>query len=100
MRNSYKAVLFVFLSALFANAAEEASLPLPDDNGKNLRMVAYLHPLPLFYGAACNMLMFSSTIEMPMSLSNSVIIQPVVWLGTSDGYVTNFNVNIFADDLD
>jgi hypothetical protein len=56
------------------------------DYQKNLRSVAYLHPLPLFFGAAYDMFMFSSTYEMPLSLSNSVVIQPVVWLGTSDGY--------------
>jgi hypothetical protein len=56
-----------------------------EDYQKNLRMAAYLHPLPLFYGAAFNLFMFSSTLEMPLSLSNSVIVQPSVWLGSSDG---------------
>ncbi len=95
MKNSCKEVLLVFLLALFANA-QEASSPLP--NEENLRVVAYLHPLPLFFGAASNMLMFSSTVEMPMNLSNSVVIQPIVWLGSSDGYIPNVNVIIFNDD--
>jgi hypothetical protein len=56
---------------------------------ENLRMVAYLHPLPLFFGAAYNMFMFSSTFEMPLDLSNSVVIQPVIWFGNSDGYIAD-----------
>ncbi|MDR2582402.1 MAG: hypothetical protein LBC75_02860 [Fibromonadaceae bacterium] len=59
----------------------------PEDYQKNLRLVAYLHPLSLFYGAAYNMFMFSSTIEKPLNLSNSVVIQPTIWLGNSDGYI-------------
>jgi len=59
------------------------------DYQKNLRMVAYLHPLPLFLGGAYNMLMFTSTIEKPLSLSNSVIIQPTIWYGSSDDYVAD-----------
>jgi len=59
----------------------------PEDYQKNLRMTAYLHPLSFFYGAAYNMLMFTSTIEKPLNLSKSVIIQPTVWLGSSDGYI-------------
>jgi len=61
----------------------------PEDYQKNLRVVAYLHPFQLFFGAAYNMLMFSSTIEKPLNLSNSVIIQPTVWLGSSDGYIAD-----------
>ncbi|GBU25830.1 hypothetical protein R83H12_02489 [Fibrobacteria bacterium R8-3-H12] len=57
------------------------------DYQKNLRVAAYLHPLSLFYGAAYNMLMFASTIEKPLNLSKSVIIQPTIWLGSSDGYI-------------
>jgi len=72
-----------------------SDLPLPKKCGvfspeyyqKNLRVVAYLHPMSLFYGAAYNMLMFTATIEKPLSLSNSVIIQPVAWFGSSDGYI-------------
>ena len=59
----------------------------PEDYQKNLRVMAYLHPLPLFFGAAYNMLMLSSTIEIPLSLSNSFIIQPTIWAGSSDGYI-------------
>jgi len=64
----------------------------PEDYQKNLRVSAYLSPLALFFGAANNMLMFSSTVEMPMNLRNSVVIQPVVWLGSSDGYIPDFNI--------
>jgi len=59
------------------------------DYQKNLRMVAYLHPMSLFFGAAFNMFMITSTIEKPLSLSNSVIIQPSVWYGSSDGYIAD-----------
>ena len=57
------------------------------DYQKNLRMVAYLNPFQLFYGAAYNMLMFTATIEKPLNLSNSVVVQPTVWLGNSAGYI-------------
>ncbi|MDR2582403.1 MAG: hypothetical protein LBC75_02865 [Fibromonadaceae bacterium] len=72
----------------------------PEDYQKNLRTMVYLHPLQLFYGAAANMFMFSSTIEKPLNLNNSVVIQPVVWLGSSDGYIPNVNVfnNIISFD--
>jgi len=56
----------------------------------NLRVGAYLHPLSLFFGAAYNMFMFSSTVEVPLSLRNSVVIQPTVWLGDSHGYIYDF----------
>jgi hypothetical protein len=76
--------------------AQESSLPIANASGqekkdyqKNLRAVVYLHPLPLFFGAAYNMFMFSSTYEMPLDLSNSVVIQPTVWLGSSDGFIAN-----------
>lgn len=59
----------------------------PEDYKKNLRTVVYLHPVPFIFGAARNMFMFSATIEVPMSLSNSVIIQPTIWQGSSDGYI-------------
>jgi len=76
---------------------QEIALPLPKKCGefnpeyyqKNLRVVAYLHPFSLFYGAAYNMLMFNATIEKPLSLSHSVIIQPVAWFGSSDGYISD-----------
>jgi len=130
MKNSCKAILSVFLLALFANAQEVlpppsdsslvvapapvptpapehppiirysppmvecpamAPLPMPvakeEDYQKNLRVSAYLHPFSLFWGAAYDMFMFTSTVEVPLSLSNSVIIQPTVWLGSSDGYI-------------
>jgi len=80
VKGSFRTVLSVFLLALFANAQEA---PLQN----NLRVSAYLHPVSLFYGAAYNMLMFSSTVEVPLNLSNSVIIQPTVWLGSSYGYI-------------
>jgi len=54
---------------------------------KNLRTAVYLHPLPLFWGAAYDLFMLNSTIEIPLSLSNSMIFQPTVWAGSSDGYV-------------
>jgi hypothetical protein len=59
----------------------------PEDYQKNLRVVAYLHPLPLFFGAAYDMFMLGSTIEVPMSLKNSVVIQPTIWAGSSGGYI-------------
>jgi len=59
------------------------------DYQKNLRMVAYLNPFQLFYGAAYNMLMFTSTVEKPLSLSRSLIIQPTIWLGSSDGFIAD-----------
>jgi hypothetical protein len=69
------------------------------DYQKNLRPVVYLHPMPLFFGAAFDMFMFSSTFEIPLNLNNSVVIQPVVWLGSSDEYIGHINVfNIFSDD--
>jgi len=60
-----------------------------EDYQRNLRVAAYLHPFSLFYGAAYNMFMFTSTIEVPLSLANSVIVQPTVWLGSSDGYISD-----------
>jgi len=60
-----------------------------EDYQRNLRVSAYLHPFSLFYGAAYDMFMFTSTIEIPLSLSNSVIVQPAVWLGSSDGYIND-----------
>jgi hypothetical protein len=71
------------------------------DYQKNLRTVVYLHPLPLFFGAAFDMFMFSSTFEIPLSLNNSVVIQPAIWLGSSNGYIPNLNIfNILQEDLD
>ncbi len=58
------------------------------DYQKNLRNVVYLNPLALFFGAANNMFMFSSAVEIPLNLGNSVIVQPVVWLGSSNGYIS------------
>jgi len=84
MKKSCKVVLLVSLLALFANAQEA---PQPPQDEKNLRVVAYLHPLPFFVGAAYNMFMFNSTVEVPLSLSNSVVIQPAIWLGSSDGFI-------------
>jgi len=81
MKISGNAILLVFFLTLFANAEQEK------DYQKNLRMVAYLHPASLFLGAAYNMFMLTSTIESPLSLSNSVIIQPTIWLGSSNGYI-------------
>jgi len=135
MKNSYNAVLWVFLLALFANAEEvpQPLTPLPNDSSlatapdsslviipnsslvvvkesspqgnsssivmvcepekidyqKNLRMVAYLNPLQLFLGAAYNMFMLTSTIEKPLSLGRSVIIQPTIWFGSSDGFIAD-----------
>lgn len=83
MKNSFRnAILSVLFLALLANAEEP-------DYQKNLRVMAYWHPISFFYGAACNMFMLNSTIEVPLSLSNSVVIQPAVWLGTSDGEILN-----------
>jgi len=79
--------LSVFLLALFANAQEMQCLPVAQNN---LRVAAYLHPVSLFFGAAYNMFMFSSTVEVPLSLRNSVVIQPTVWLGNSHGYIYDF----------
>jgi hypothetical protein len=77
MKNFCNAAFLVLLLALLANAQEP-------DYQKNLRSVAYLHPVPLFFGAAHDMFMFNSTYEIPLNLSNSVVIQPAVWLGSSD----------------
>jgi hypothetical protein len=57
------------------------------DFQRNLRVGAYLHLFPLAYGAAEDMFMFSATVEVPLSLSNSVTVQPTIWLGSSNGYV-------------
>jgi len=81
MKNSGNAILLVFFLTLFANAEQEK------DYQENLRTVAYLHPASLFLGAAYNMFMLTSTIESPLSLSNSIIIQPTIWLGSSNGYI-------------
>jgi len=62
----------------------------PEDYQKNLRVSAYLNPLALFFGAANNMFMFNSIVEIPLDLGNSVIIQPAVWLGSSNRYITVF----------
>lgn len=72
----------------------------PEDYQKNLRVSAYLHPLPFVFGAAYNMFMFSATVEIPFNLSNSVVIQPTVWLGSSDGYIPDMAkfIYIFRDD--
>jgi len=35
------------------------------------------------------MFMFGSTVEIPLSLSNSVVVQPTVWLGSSEGYIVD-----------
>jgi len=83
MKNFRNAVLLVSLLALLASAQEA---PPPQDE-KNLRVVAYLHPLPFFVGAGYNMFMFNSTVELPLNLSNSVVIQPAIWLGSSDGFI-------------
>jgi len=83
MKKSRNAVLLVSLLALFANAQEA---PTQQDE-KKLRVVVYLHPLPFFVGAAYNMFMFNSTVELPLSLSNSMVIQPAIWLGSSDGFI-------------
>ena len=72
-------------SSSIANICEQKKI----DYQKNLRLVAYLNPFQLFYGAAYNMLMFNSTIEKPLSLSRSVVIQPTIWLGSSDGFIAN-----------
>jgi uncharacterized membrane protein len=79
MKNFRNAAFLVFLLALLANAQEKTQ-----DHQKNLRSVVYLHPLPLFFGMACDMFMFNSTFEIPLNLSNSVVIQPAIWLGSSD----------------
>jgi len=72
----------------------------PQDYQKNLRVVAYLHPIPLFFGAANDFFMFNATIEVPLNLSNAFIIQPAVWLGTSDGFFDNINVfSVLADEV-
>jgi len=96
MKNSGNVILLVFFLTLFANAGEV--LPLSNDSlqtceqekpdyQKNLRTVAYLHPTSLFLGAAYNMFLFTSTIENPLSLGNSIIIQPTMWFGSSDLYI-------------
>ncbi|MDR2595180.1 MAG: hypothetical protein LBC87_10480 [Fibromonadaceae bacterium] len=72
-------------SSSIANMCEQEK----PDYQKNLRMVAYLNPFQLFYGAAYNMLMFTSTVEKPLSLSRSLIIQPTVWLGSSDEFIAD-----------
>jgi len=119
MKNSCSVISSILFLVFFANA-QEVPLPLSNDSSlttaqeiketkvekkvpekcdcinlegyqKNLRPAIYLHPLPLFFGAASNILMFSSTIEIPMNLSNSVIIIPAVWLGNSDGYIQVFD---------
>lgn len=67
----------------------------PEDYQKNLRMAAYLHPLPFIFGAAYDMFMFSATFEVPLSLNNSFIVQPTVWLGSSDGYIPDMAKYIY-----
>jgi len=67
----------------------------PEDYQKNLRIGAYFHPLPFIFGAAYNMFMFTSTIEVPLNLGSSVIIQPTVWLGSSDGYIPDVVKSIY-----
>jgi len=78
MKNSCIAVLLVLFLSLLANAGEP-------DYQKNLRVVAYWHPAPLFLGAADDLFMLNSTIEVPLNLSSSVVFQPAVWLGSSNG---------------
>jgi len=78
MKGSRISVLLVLFFAFFANAGEQ-------DYQNNLRVVAYWHPIPLFLGAADDLFMLNSTIEIPLNLSNSVVIQPAIWLGSSDG---------------
>jgi len=119
MKNSCSMASLILFLAFFANA-QEASLPLSNDSSlttaqeinetkvekkmpekcdcinpesyqKNLRTAFYLHPLPLFIGAASNMFMFNSTVEIPLNLSNSVVVMPSAWLGNSDGYVEVFD---------
>lgn len=81
--------------------AAKAPEPAKPDYQKNLRMVAYLHPIPLFYGAANDLFMFSATLELPLNLNNSVVIQPVIWLGSSNGFFEDVNViNALSDDRD
>jgi len=71
----------------------------PEDYKKNLRVGVYFHPLPFIFGAKYNMFMFTSTVEVPLSLSNSVIIQPSLWLGSSDGFIPDVvKVIYFSDD--
>jgi len=43
--------------------------------------------------------MFNSTFEIPLNLSNSVIVQPAVWLGSSDGYITVFDDGVEYEKL-
>jgi len=64
----------------------------PEDYQKNLRVMAYFHPIPLFWGAAYNMFMFNSTFEIPLSLRNSVVVQPTAWFGSSDVYMPNMTI--------
>jgi len=80
MKSSRTAVLLVLFFAFLVKAEEP-------DYQKNLRVVAYLHPIPLFLGAANDIFMFNSTVEVPLNLNSSVIVQPAVWLGSSDGSI-------------
>jgi len=69
-----------------------------EDYQQNLRVMAYFHPLPLFWGAAYNMFMFSSSFEIPLNLRNSIVVQPSVWFGSSDGHIPNITIFLIDND--
>ncbi|MDR2553899.1 MAG: hypothetical protein LBC64_00595 [Fibromonadaceae bacterium] len=72
------ALLIIFIS--YANTQEE---PVEQNN---TRVSVYLHPVYIFYFGNRDIVPIYSTVEIPFSLSNSLIIRPSLLIGNYNDY--------------
>jgi len=69
-----KITILLFLAVFAANAQEYP----------NERISVYLHPVALLVGLDAKIPMIYSTVEVPFSLYNALIVKPSLWLSTDD----------------
>jgi hypothetical protein len=82
MRVFCKSIAFLFFFFFTANAySQPFDMESVDLKKKNTEILVYLHPVALLVGANSKMLLFYSTIEVPLSLYNAPIIKPSLWQG-------------------
>ena len=71
-----KITFFLFLTVFAANANAQGQ--------DNTRLSVYLHPVVLLVGLNAGIPMVYSTVEIPFSLYNALVVRPSLWVSVRD----------------
>ena len=92
-------IILLVICSLFTNSINAQQTDTTSDKSQtnlfadNTRTSIYFHPITLLAGLASDLFLLYSTIELPQSISNSLIIKPSIW------YFTGYNSDIDLSDV-